>query len=161
MKCVSLWQPWASAIPFGWKRIETRGWWTSYRGPLAIHAAKRWTGEEREDAADFARLTGDERFAGALPLGAIVATCMLTDCIRTEQLLGSGRVSQTEQAFGNYGRGRYGWLLSDIVALPEPFAFRGAQGFFDVPDEVFAPGYRSLEIAAPAKAKPAQQELLL
>lgn len=41
--CISLWQPWASLIAIGAKQIETRHWATRYRGPLAIHAAKRTT----------------------------------------------------------------------------------------------------------------------
>lgn len=40
MKALSLWQPWASLVAIGAKTIETRSWSTSYRGPLAIHAAK-------------------------------------------------------------------------------------------------------------------------
>lgn len=39
MKALTLWQPWASLIALGVKSIETRAWSTSYRGPLAIHAA--------------------------------------------------------------------------------------------------------------------------
>jgi hypothetical protein len=42
IKCISLWQPWASLVAVGAKRIETRGWATAYRGRLGIHAAKRW-----------------------------------------------------------------------------------------------------------------------
>ena len=34
MKAPSLWQPWASAIAVGAKRVETRSWPTNYRGPL-------------------------------------------------------------------------------------------------------------------------------
>lgn len=33
MKAISLWQPWASAIAVGAKRVETRSWATKYRGP--------------------------------------------------------------------------------------------------------------------------------
>ncbi len=39
MKTLTLTQPYASLIAFGAKRIETRTWATTYRGPLAIHAA--------------------------------------------------------------------------------------------------------------------------
>ena len=39
MKSLSLWQPWASLVALGIKTVETRSWATSYRGPLAIHAA--------------------------------------------------------------------------------------------------------------------------
>lgn len=48
MKTISLWQPWASLVAIKAKRIETRSWYTSYRGPLAIHAAKvfpKWVHE--------------------------------------------------------------------------------------------------------------------
>ena len=41
MRAISLWQPWASVVALGSKRIETRHWSTGHRGPLAIHAAKR------------------------------------------------------------------------------------------------------------------------
>ena len=41
MKAITLWDPWASLIALGEKKVETRSWRTDYRGPLAIHAAKR------------------------------------------------------------------------------------------------------------------------
>ena len=41
MKALTLWEPWATLIALGVKRYETRSWGTKYRGPLAIHAAKR------------------------------------------------------------------------------------------------------------------------
>lgn len=40
MKAISLWPPYASFIVAGLKRIETRSWKTSYRGPIAIHQTK-------------------------------------------------------------------------------------------------------------------------
>jgi hypothetical protein len=39
MKALTLTQPSATLVAPGAKRIETRSWPTSYRGPLAIHAA--------------------------------------------------------------------------------------------------------------------------
>lgn len=41
MPVLTLWQPWASLIALGAKTIETRGWSTSHRGRIAIHAAGR------------------------------------------------------------------------------------------------------------------------
>lgn len=40
MKCISLWQPWASLLVAGVKKIETRSWLTGYRGPLYISRSK-------------------------------------------------------------------------------------------------------------------------
>ena len=41
MKTLTLLQPWATLVALEAKRIETRSWYTTYRGPLAIHAARR------------------------------------------------------------------------------------------------------------------------
>jgi hypothetical protein len=41
MKAITLYQPWATLVAIGAKRIETRSWSTQYRGPLAIHVSKR------------------------------------------------------------------------------------------------------------------------
>ena len=41
MRYLSVHEPWASEIIAGKKPIEQRTWKTNYRGPLAIHAAKR------------------------------------------------------------------------------------------------------------------------
>lgn len=35
-------QPWASVIVWGYKGIENRNWKTKYRGPILIHAAKEY-----------------------------------------------------------------------------------------------------------------------
>ena len=40
MKALTLTQPWASLVERQAKRVETRSFYVSYRGPLVIHAAK-------------------------------------------------------------------------------------------------------------------------
>lgn len=113
----------------GHKRIETRHWTTAYRGPLAIHAAKRWDRDQREFAGMERALN---RMPGRIPLGAIVATCVLVDVKSTDELVLT--IGPIERLYGNYDAGRYGWLLTDVRALPEPVPYKGAQGFFNVPD---------------------------
>lgn len=87
MRAITLWQPWASAVALGSKTIETRHWSTNYRGPLAIHAAKRRNIGELDDLWRDARWRGAlfplicvegeggraSRFQYSLPFGAIVA----------------------------------------------------------------------------------------
>jgi hypothetical protein len=91
MKALTLWQPWASLIAVGAKTIETRGWSTSYRGPLAIHASKRCevgAVGEYDVEKDNPRGTppaylmrGPMDWPYRLPLGAVVATCELVDVV--------------------------------------------------------------------------------
>ena len=130
MRAISLWQPWATAIAVGVKSIETRHWKTDYRGPLAIHAAKRFDKHQREFAQTEHTLG---RLPGSLPLGAIVAVVTLKDCQPTAELV--HEVSPIERIFGDFHRGRWAWLLEDIRSLDEPIPFAGRQGFFNVPDE--------------------------
>jgi hypothetical protein len=131
MKALSLWQPHAQAIAVGLKPYETRDWATSYRGPLAIHAAKRlWTdaGAWHDHASKLLR----ERsvFRGTMVYGAVVCTAELVDCVRTEAL--RGRFPAEQEFWGNFGEGRYAFRLANVQALPAPIPWRGQQGFFEV-----------------------------
>jgi activating signal cointegrator 1 len=162
MKAFSLWQPWASAVALGLKRIETRHWSTAYRGPLVIHAAKRWTYEE---IAFWDSVYEDD--AGRLipegyrpPLGAIVAVCRLVDIRPSEEL--AGRISELEYSWGNYGPRRFGWLLEDVKPLAAAIPFKGAQGLFDIPESVVFGGpipeeFRPLPPRPPARKPPRPQ----
>ena len=97
MKALTLTQPWATLAAIGAKKIETRNWSTSYRGSLAIHAAK---GYGKGGMKAHKALCGTEPFCSVLsaacerhyapysglkelvehpfmPTGAIVAVCEL------------------------------------------------------------------------------------
>lgn len=88
MKTITLHQPWASLVALGVKTIETRSWSTTYRGPLAIHAAQRdpsvfevgdfYVG--REDIGAPWWLYG-EHGVWPMPFGSVIATCELVDVI--------------------------------------------------------------------------------
>jgi hypothetical protein len=149
MRAISLWQPWASAWVLGIKKIETRHWGTDHRGALAVHAAKRL---QRDEAEWWERLAeNDLRFPAQPPLGSIVGVVEIVDCVPTDRLMGRaggdvGRISDQESRWGNYGRGRFGWVAGAFRALPEPIPWRGHQSFFSIPDEIlpteFRPGLR-------------------
>ena len=151
MKAISLWQPWATLVAVGAKCCETRSWGTSYRGPIVIHAAKRWSLELRD-------LCLTEPFLGALamhrpnqagafyledcldevcPRGVIVATAHLDACVSID--LRTTPVDRREQAFGDYSPGRFRWDLTDVRRFAEPIPYRGRQGLFEIPDAVLAP----------------------
>jgi activating signal cointegrator 1 len=141
MRAISLWQPWASLVALDAKRIETRHWpvpTTLVGQRIAIHAAKTKAHLHICDEPPFDLYIPK---ASLLPLGAIVATATLAQCTAiTEDLAGriaAGRPH--EYAFGLYIPGRFAWVLRDVEPLPAAVPFRGAQGFFNVPDH-FLPG---------------------
>lgn len=139
MRAISLWEPWGSAIALGLKKIETRHWSTKYRGPLAIHCAK--TREHADFIRDplvaaFFHEVGIYR-ESQLAFGKVVAVCTLVDVVTTDVLATmAGEITAKEEAFGNYDLGRFGWKLANVKRLEQPFEHRGAQGFFNVPDEL-------------------------
>lgn len=144
MKTLTIWQPWASLIARGGKRWETRSLGTSYRGLLAIHAAKRWRSEQRNlctqspfmDGLGLNRTEALRIAVGKedLPLGVIVAVGKLVDCRPTESL----EVLDEEAAFGDFRPGRNAWLIEDVQRLDEPVSCRGHQGIWDVPREIMS-----------------------
>lgn len=137
MRAISLWQPWASALMLGaaWKHHETRHWpappWAIGQR-IAIHAAKRWTLEEVCAQDNLVR--AGFPLAGTPPLGCVLGYATLRACFPTEGL----RPTKRDALAGNWARGRFAWQFVDHVLLPTPVPFRGAQGFFVVPDELFA-----------------------
>jgi len=162
VKAISLWQPWASLLVCGAKRVETRGWPIKYRGPLAVHATKRWDGElaalcETEPflSALLANVADSESWRPAdLPRGAVVGRVYVADCFPAEcvirdaiddgpEVLGGDAalvrklvIGSTEHAFGDYTAGRFAWLTHSPLRLEEPVPWAGCLGLFDVPDEL-------------------------
>lgn len=95
MKALSIYQPTAAAIALGAKLIETRPWKTSYRGPIAIHAAKHWNIQKSIATVSSwtwcailgplgVRMGGKVELEDVLAFGAIVAVANLVDCRPTE-----------------------------------------------------------------------------
>lgn len=147
MKAITLWQPWATLIAIGQKRIETRSWSTKHRGLIAIHAAK-WEPSRSPDRCDdvtfaatgapfAAVLTAAGIHVSDLASGAIVAVATLTGIAKTEDIVQwSQGLLKHEIEFGNYTSGRFGWVLQDLVRLPEPVPCRGFQRLWTVPPDV-------------------------
>jgi len=151
VKALSLWQPWASAVACGSKRIETRSWSTKHRGPLAIHAAKRCVKQELifyrchpywQGAVGWMWTNAPRAWQG-LEFGVIIGVVDLIDCRPTEsftvaeldterQLGNSSRRRWTERQLGDFSPGRYGWVLANARELPEPIPCRGHQRLFNV-----------------------------
>lgn len=119
MKVLSIRQPWAWCILHG-KPVENRNLWTSYRGPLGIHAAKGMTRDEYEECRDFAAGLGlTVPPMPDLPRGGIVGRANLVDCVTSHA--------------SPWFFGRYGLVLADVKPLPF-VPLKGALGLFDVPE---------------------------
>ena len=117
---LSVLQPWASLLAVGAKRIETRSWFTPYRGAVAIHASKRFPMADQ-------LLLKDRRFNSALvnhyalndfglpnlPTGAILAVADLVACDSTNDPVD-----------------RWMWRFENIRRLEIPIKATGALGLW-------------------------------
>lgn len=150
LKIISLWEPWATLVAIGAKRIETRGWSTDYRGPVAIHATLSGMGHEDTFAIcarepfltvlkkDRILLAGMSRrqVYHAFPHGKIIAIANLADCLPSESIDCIPGVfddwkhldTPQERAFGNYDLGRYGLVFENVNRLRQPAPFKSRQG---------------------------------
>lgn len=153
MKAYTLYQPFATLVAIGAKKIETRGRRTNYRGSLAIHAGK---------CTDYLDLCAEEPFRSVLkaagfrgpadlPLGAVVAIVDLTECrkivakVSSELFLGDLETRSSmlaplepELSFGDYTVGRCGLFLENVRSLFQPIPARGMQGIWEwAPPEGF------------------------
>lgn len=88
MRAITIWQPWATLLACGAKKYETRSWKTDYRGPIAIHSAKKdpckiplWGMKSFEKACGEAlEKNGYGSTWCLLPTGSIIATAELVNC---------------------------------------------------------------------------------
>jgi len=135
IKALTLHQPWASLMAWGFKRWETRSWATGYRGPLAIHAAKTIPAYAQEAALELPFFEVFEKTGASLatlPLGRVLAVCRLVNCrqISSHQVPKDleGDIGR-EEPFGDFSIGRYAWITED-VRIFEPIPARGAQGLW-------------------------------
>lgn len=166
MKALTIRQPWASLIAAGVKTIETRSWSTKHRGPLAIHAGKVVPGwvlplkiggfevdkDNPRGTAPSYLLRGPINWPYRLPLGCLVATADLVDCVPiisemaladapymredgTLRLLsvddgGDALDRRLDLPFGDFTPGRFAWLLDNVQRI-QPVPARGKQGLWE------------------------------
>lgn len=138
MKAITLKHPWPWAVCVLNKRIENRTWepWPKQLKIgdwLAIHGGK-WPTSQNEiggiedEANDLANDFKDRDFARNLHLAdvkacsGIVAVCKF-----------GGVVTESDDP---WFEGPFGWLLNDLVVLRKPVPCKGAQGLWDLPEDV-------------------------
>lgn len=136
MKVLSVRQPWAWALIHGGKDVENRVWETKYRGPLAIHAGKRF---------DMNRSLWDECSRGfwgepytsmakgyngqdGHVLGAIIGIVDLVDCIPD---------SACNSPWKADGDNFWCWIVENPRPV-EPLPMNGQLGLWTIPDDLLA-----------------------
>lgn len=128
MKALTISQPFASLIASGEKWIENRTWYTSYRGPLAIHAGKGKQYLSKPELAEY-------------PTGCVIAIAELANCVDWNEIQRNGDRKITnvvrldgvhtwrEAMLHKHCEGPWCWILSNVRRI-EPISVNGAQGLW-------------------------------
>lgn len=111
MKALSLKQPWASMIASGEKTIETRRWYTSFRGDLLICSSK--------SPADQG------------PAGVMLCVVDLYSCLP----LAIDDLGMWAEACCEPYEGAFGWCVRNVRPV-EHLPVRGQLGLFEVPNDL-------------------------
>ena len=159
MRAISLIEPYATLIVSHGKRVgdtrikgkqvETRSWYTGYRGPIAIHASAgkpKWAREACENSyiKEVLGLLGYT--FDTLPRGGIRGLANLYDVVKflvpggvpthPRELDPWAKFSPQELAFGDFTEDRFGFGLKEIRELPEIVPCAGALSIWEVPQDV-------------------------
>lgn len=135
MRCITLWQPWATWVGWGWKTIETR---THKRFAclvgerIAIHAGKRWDKEAMELASPWMNgLEHCDTEQTSHWAGVVVATAFVRKHGELSAEHSKAAMIDCKDTL------RYGLFLSDIDWLSTPIPAKGKQGIWniEIPEE--------------------------
>lgn len=131
MRLLTLTQPFASLMALGYKRNETRGFGTAYRGDLAVRAGMNFPSAYRDlCATEPFRSALAGHYEGAdpdlLPRGLVLCVVELYDIRMTDGM--DCNPSPTERAFGDYSPGRRAWYTRNLRVVTNPVPGFGAQG---------------------------------
>ena len=119
MKVITLKQPWASLVAYGYKKYEFRSWKLKYRGDIIIHAG---LGVDKE-AMDKVKDLGLE-----FPSKKLMAIVHIDDCISLDEDTSRKINSENPLVYGDKIRDGYAWKLSDVRLLDIPDSISGKQG---------------------------------
>lgn len=130
---LTLWQPWASAIVDGSKRVENRPW----SPPSGLLGRRFWVHAGMfvdEERYDFVRsrwpLCPTWADRAQLPLGAIIGTARVIGWVNERgdaQSVAEEPVNDLLAARRAWWMGPVGWLLSDVERLEPWVSCRGYQ----------------------------------
>lgn len=135
VRALTITQPWATLIQRGAKRLETRSWYTNYRGALVIHASKRFP----LDCQKLLRMPAFYNGVGCVPAknflrGVGLCVCILRACVKVSELYKlkcwDFTPSADELTFGDFSVGRYAWLLEHQYDFIDPIPAKGALGLW-------------------------------
>lgn len=123
IKALSIKQPWAWAIAYGHKTIETRTWAANYRGEILICSSLK---PDKVMMKDLRRLSGGKWpvIESQLEYGKAIAIATLADCRPME-------LRDEDAAMCTCYPRAFSWFLENVREI-KPFPVIGRQGLYEI-----------------------------
>lgn len=135
MLALTLKHPWVWAVKVLGKRIENRSWHPGPRLPIgtrfAIHG-----GKVPAKKADVLEIACEAQILARLYTALAPATLTPRDVILPGIVAVVRFDGVVKESDDPWFQGPYGWQFSDVVVLPEAVPCRGAQGLWEIPEDV-------------------------
>lgn len=131
LRCLTVWQPWASLIIDGTKDIENRRWplphkhWGAWIG---VHAAARKPTRNEELICGRAGLGTLSTY----PRGCLLGAMRVDRCVNVATVDLSDPICASD--WGDEDS-PFWWVIGAVVQLPKPIACTGRQRLWTCPDE--------------------------
>ena len=129
LKAITLYQPHATLVVLGEKRIETRPRKWGFVGQVAIHASLSHKWMHLCETEPFkSALSRHGLTSGDLDFGYVLGEVYKTGCFPTETM---GGISSLERDFGDYSPGRFAYTTEHFIRYQVPRLARGQQGIWE------------------------------
>lgn len=127
MKVISIKQPYASLIAYGYKEYEFRTWKTKYRGPIYIHATK---------SIDKKALEKYKKLNLEYKTGCIIAKANITDCLEINDVFRNHIKQKNKYPFVYDNvlitdKNKYAFKIED-VEIVTPIYKKGQLGIWNI-----------------------------
>lgn len=134
MKALTISQPFASLIMSGEKFVENRTWETKHRGILLIHAGRGTQYLTKSELQHY-------------PHGCILGAMDLRACVHINEIRRASRVDESLPELSakavkqldhhRHTEGPFCWCLSGGLRFDTPIPWKGGQGLWEFPDELY------------------------
>lgn len=134
IRVLTIVEPWATLIKERKKFIETRGWYTPYRGEIYIHAGARRIDFSPAFVQNVLKLIPNV----PLNYGKIICKANLVDCVKMDsKFISKIKENNQEYICGIYEPGRYAWVFENIEVLEQPIYTKGDRGIWEKTITIF------------------------
>jgi len=141
--CLSLWQPWASLIIYGIKRVEGRPWYSDLRGKLWIASTVKAAEPEVVQMVEHEYKLSS---VGHLPFPDSYPTSVLLGCVDVVDVVTQEIYTRKYSEYNEENGSRYLFICKNPRKVKTPFRISGSHKLWKLEESELAQAQANLEV---------------